>query len=83
MLYRIHVYCENSFKLSQQGLSGITLMCLNIGTPQNVNFPFGTNGKLMVLGVPILKHFKVHKICLTELILLSARFFSLQNNQNF
>ena len=26
------------------------------GTP---NFPFGTNGKLMVLGVPILKHFRV------------------------
>ena len=35
-------------------------MCLNIGTPKNVNFPFETNGKLMVLGVPILKHFRVH-----------------------
>ena len=29
-------------------------MCLNIGTPKKINFPFGTNGKLMVLGVPIL-----------------------------
>ena len=34
-------------------------MCKNIGTPENINFPFGTNGKLMVLGVPILKHFMV------------------------
>ena len=24
-----------------------------------IHFPFETNGKLMVLGVPILKHFKV------------------------
>ena len=34
-------------------------MCSNIGTPKIINFPFGTNGKLMVLGVPILKHFRV------------------------
>ena len=32
---------------------------LNIGTPKTIHFPFGTNGKLMVLGVPILKHFRV------------------------
>ena len=32
---------------------------LNIGTPKHINFLFGTNGKLMVLGVPILKHFRV------------------------
>ena len=31
-------------------------MCLNIGTPKIINFPFGTNGKLMVLGVPVFKH---------------------------
>ena len=43
-------------------------MCLNIGTLKTVNFPFGTNGKLMVLGVPILKHFRVYVI----LILLNA-----------
>ena len=24
-----------------------------------MNFPFETNGKLMILGVPILKHFRV------------------------
>ena len=29
-----------------------TLMCLNIGTTKTINFPFGTNGKLTVLGVP-------------------------------
>ena len=32
-------------------------MCLNIGTPKNINFPFETNGKLKILGVPIFKHF--------------------------
>ena len=26
---------------------------------KNINFPFETNGKLMILGVPILKHFRV------------------------
>ena len=31
-----------------------TLLCLNIVTPKTVNFPFVPNGKLMVLGVPIL-----------------------------
>ena len=34
-------------------------ICLNIGTPKNINFSFETNGKLMALGVPILKHFRV------------------------
>ena len=35
-------------------------MCLNIGTPKTINFPFETNGKLMILGVPILKQFRVN-----------------------
>ena len=35
------------------------LICLNIGTPKTINFPFETNGKLMVLGVPILRFFRV------------------------
>ena len=34
-------------------------MCLSTGTPKNINFSFETNGKLMALGVPILKHFRV------------------------
>ena len=37
----------------------LIIMCSNIGTPKIINFPFGTNGKLIVLGVPILKHFRV------------------------
>ena len=37
-------------------------MCLNTGTPKTINFPFETNGKLMILGVPILKHFRVHLV---------------------
>ena len=38
---------------------GLIIMCSNIGTLKTINFPFGTNGKLIVLGVPILKHFRV------------------------
>ena len=38
-------------------------MCLNTGTPKNINFSFETNGKLMALGVPILKHFRVFTAC--------------------
>ena len=34
-------------------------MCLNIGTSKKHNFPFGTNGKFIIFGVPMLKHFKV------------------------
>ena len=34
-------------------------MCLNIGAPKSHHFPLGTNGKVVVLGVPILKCFRV------------------------
>ena len=34
-------------------------MCLNIGTLKTINFPFGTNGKLIDLGVQILRHIRV------------------------
>ena len=37
----------------------LIIMYSNIGTPKIINFPFGINGKLMVLGVPIFKHFRV------------------------
>ena len=37
----------------------LIIMCLNIGTLNNHHFPFGTNGKVVVLGVPILKHFRI------------------------
>ena len=35
-------------------------MCLDFGASKTIDFPFGTNGKLMILGVPILKHFRVN-----------------------
>ena len=39
----------------------IVIKCLDIGTAKKtINFPFETNGKLMVLGVRILKHFRVN-----------------------
>ena len=38
----------------------LIIICLTIGTPNNHHFPFGTNGKVVVLGVPILKHFRVY-----------------------
>ena len=34
-------------------------MCLNTGTPKNMNFSFEIYGISMVLSVPILKHFRV------------------------
>ena len=37
----------------------LIIMCSIIGTPNNHHFPFGTNGKVVVLGVPILKQFRV------------------------
>ena len=45
-----------------------TLTCLNIGTPKNNNFPFETNGKLMILGVPRLKCIRVKSGNQTHLI---------------
>ena len=43
--------------LSVNSISVIDLstMSLSTRTPETINFPFGTNGKLMVLGVPIFK----------------------------
>ena len=38
----------------------LIIMCSNTGTPNNHHFLFGTNGKVVVLGVPILKHFRVY-----------------------
>ena len=40
-------------------------MYSNIGTPNYGHFPFGTNGKIEVLGVPILKHFRVSQCSLS------------------
>ena len=46
----------------------LIIMCLNIGTPKNHHFSFGTNGKVVVLGVPILKHFRVDAVLSNVLI---------------
>ena len=64
-------------------------MCLNIGTHKTVNFPFETNGKLMVSDVPILKHFRVLlvsrvfkyafvRVCIS--LVIFGRLFPFQNN---
>ena len=37
----------------------LIIIWLNIGIPTNHPFTIGTNGKVMGLGVPILKHFRV------------------------
>ena len=34
----------------------LIIMGSSFGTPNNPHFPFGTNGKVVALGVPILKH---------------------------
>ena len=50
---------ENLLFLGVQKFRQITAKLFNSGTPKTINFPFGTNGKLMVLGVPRLKLFRV------------------------
>ena len=53
--WKIHYFrCPNNL-----ALYSLIIMCWNIGTPKNHRFPFGTNGKVVVLGVPILKRFRV------------------------
>ena len=37
-----------------------TLMCLSIGTPKKIKFPFVPNGKVIILGVPNLGTFQPH-----------------------
>ena len=34
-------------------------MGLYMGTPKTINFQFGWNGQLMILGFPVLKHFRI------------------------
>ena len=36
-----------------------TQMCLSIGTPININFPYVPDGKYIVLRFPIFKHIRV------------------------
>ena len=41
----------------------VCVWVLSIGTPEIINFPFGTNEKLMVLGVLIFKHISLRTGC--------------------
>ena len=50
----------NYFKCAQIWAHySLIIMHLNIGTPKNHHFPFGLNENVVVLAVPILKHFRV------------------------
>ena len=42
----------------------LTVMCLNIGTSEIINFPFWTNRKIKAFSVPVLNHFGVNLISL-------------------
>ena len=63
---------ENLLVLVSQSLGRLQLiiMFFNTGAPKTINGPFGTNGKLMILGVPKLEHFRVNPLycfsCHTE-----------------
>ena len=52
-------------------------MCPNFGTPKRINFPFGRNGKLIILGVPILKNIMVYKDLLSGVKLYGSSFSSI------
>ena len=55
---------ENYLFLGVPKFGHITvIMCLNIGTPKNHHYSYGTNGKVVVSGVPILKHFRGIRVC--------------------
>ena len=45
------------------------LKCWDIQISKIINFPFGTNGKLMILGVSVFKHAIVHVVA------ISVRFY--------
>ena len=52
---------ENSWILGAPIFKHIIIMqyALILGHLKMINFPFGTNGKLIILGVPILMHITV------------------------
>ena len=52
----------------------LSVMRLNIGTPNNHHFPFGTNEKekVVVLGVPILRHFRVYSWIVQSIVNLTV-----------
>ena len=51
--------CAHVFQHLCLVLLRTTIMCLSIGTPKSINFPFVTNGKLMIFAVLLYKHMTV------------------------
>ena len=58
--------CEGTFQninfdyfLTQLHCTIFIVIFQNFGTPKIINFPFLTNGKLIILGAPVLKHIVV------------------------
>ena len=52
-------------KMYPFSLSEVTLKCLSIGTPKIINFPFVSNGKLMVFRFPNIQvHYNEAVLCL-------------------
>ena len=45
---------SHEFYMAEHRVVGFTLICSNTGTPKAINFLLVTNGKITVLGVPIL-----------------------------
>ena len=67
--FRVAVLRNRYYFSAGDGGSGVTLICLNIGTAKTVNFSFGTNEKVMVLGVPVLEHIRYLYIGFSGLVL--------------
>ena len=54
-----------SYERSAENRIVLTLKCLSIGTPNLINFPFVSNGKLMVFRCPnIQAHYNEAVLCL-------------------
>ena len=51
----VHVCNGPSSNLNKSVLSRSTVMCLSIGTPKTINFPFVPNGKLIIFRCPKIK----------------------------
>ena len=52
-------------KIKYEGRCWVTLKCLSIGTPNLINLPFVSNGKLMVFRCPnIQAHYNEAVLCL-------------------
>ena len=72
LLLHVNIFRENTskfqtrFSLSIYAKLSNTLKCLSIGTPKIFNFPFVSNGKLMVFRCPnIQAHYNEAVLCLS------------------